>query len=390
MIKITDKENCCGCHNCALVCPKNCITMKEDEEGFLYPVVDEDKCVDCGICEKSCPIISPLNNNKKLNDITSYAAYSKNNDIRLNSSSGGMFTHLASLVINASGVVFGAAFDDKFGVHHICVDNIDNLDKLRGSKYLQSIVGNSFKEAEEYLKKGRKVYFSGTPCQISALLKYLKKDYDNLITQDFICHGVPSPKIWKYYIKYQENLNNSKIENAGFRNKAEGWNDFSLFFDFANSTKYISDLSNDTYMKVFLSNYCLRPSCYNCSFKTMTRPSDITLADFWGIQNVMPEMDDDKGTSLLCINSNKGKMLFDEIKNDIVYKTTSIKDVVKFNPSMIQSSTLPPKRDYFMQNISENNFDKITKKLFKVSFYKKAKIKLKRFLKRFIVKRRTI
>lgn len=387
MIKITDKEKCCGCHNCALVCPKNCITMKEDKEGFLYPVVDEGKCVDCGICEKSCPIISPVNNNKKLNDITSYAAYSKDNDIRLNSSSGGMFTHLASNVINAGGVVFGAAFDEEFGVHHICVDNIDNLDKLRGSKYLQSIVGNSFKEAEEYLKSGRKVYFSGTPCQISALLKYLKKDYDNLITQDFICHGVPSPKIWKYYIKYQENLNYSKIQNAGFRNKAEGWNDFSLFFDFANNTKYINIFSNDIYMKVFLSNYCLRPSCYNCSFKTMTRPSDITLADFWGIQNIMPEMDDDKGTSLLCINSDKGKMLFDEIKNDTVYKTVSLEEAVKFNPSMTCSSPLPPKRNYFMQNVSESNFDEVAKKCCKISIYKKLKTKLIRIFST-IVKRR--
>lgn len=385
MIKITDKEKCCGCHNCALVCPKNCITMKEDEEGFLYPVVDEGKCVDCGICEKSCPIISPLENNKALNDITSYAAYSKNNDIRLNSSSGGMFTHLARSVINAGGVVFGAAFDEKFGVHHICVDNIDNLDKLRGSKYLQSIVGNSFKEAEEYLKKGRKVYFSGTPCQISALLKYLKKDYDNLITQDFICHGVPSPKIWKYYLEYRQNKANSKVEKISFRDKNKSWKNYCVNMIFENDS-YIENFSSDDYMKAFLSNYCLRPSCYNCSFKTMTRPSDITLADFWGIQNMMPEMDDDKGTSLLCINSDKGKMLFDEIKNDTVYKTVALEEAVKFNPSMIQSSTLPPKRDYFMQKISENNFDKITKKLFKVSFYKKVKIKLKRF----IVKRRTI
>lgn len=387
MIKITDKENCCGCHNCALVCPKNCITMKEDKEGFLYPIVDEEKCIDCGICEKSCPIISPVNNNKKLNDITSYAAYSKNDDIRRNSSSGGMFTHLASNVINAGGVVFGAAFDEKFGVHHICVDNLDDLCKLRGSKYLQSIVGSSFKEAEDYLKKGTKVYFSATPCQISALLKYLKKDYDNLITQDFICHGVPSPKIWKYYIKYQESFADSKLKKAGFRNKTEGWKNFSLFLDFANSTKYINNLSNDIYMKVFLSNYCLRPSCYNCSFKTMTRPSDITLADFWGIQNIMPEMDDDKGTSLLCINSDKGKMLFDEIKNDTVYKTVSLEEAVKFNPSMTCSSPLPPKRNYFMQNVSESNFDEVAKKCCKISIYKKLKTKLIRIFST-IVKRR--
>lgn len=370
MIKITDKEKCCGCHNCALVCPKNCITMKEDEEGFLYPAVDEDKCIDCGICEKSCPIISPLENNKALNDITSYAAYSKNNDIRLNSSSGGMFTHLASSVINAGGVVFGAAFDKKFGVHHICVDNIDNLDKLRGSKYLQSIVGNSFKEAEEYLKSGRKVYFSGTPCQISALLKYLKKDYDNLITQDIICHGVPSPKIWKYYLEYRQNKANSKVEKISFRDKNKSWKNYCVNMIFENDS-YIENFSSDDYMKAFLSNYCLRPSCYNCSFKTMTRPSDITLADFWGIQNIMPEMDDDKGTSLLCINSDKGKMLFDEIKNDTVYKTVALEEAVKFNPSMIQSSTLPPKRDYFMQKFLKTILIKSQKSCLKFRFIKR-------------------
>ena len=346
MIKITDKENCCGCHNCALVCPKNCITMKEDKEGFLYPIVDEEKCIDCGICEKSCPIISPVNNNKKLNDITSYAAYSKNDDIRRNSSSGGMFTHLASNVINAGGVVFGAAFDEEFGVRHICVDNIDDLYKLRGSKYLQSIVGDSFKETEKYLKSGRKVYFSGTPCKISALLKYLKKDYDNLITQDIICHGVPSPKIWKYYLEYRQNKANSKAKKISFRDKNKSWKNYCVNITFENDS-YIENFSNDDYMKVFLSNYCLRPSCYKCSFKKMTRPSDITLADFWGIQNIMPEMDDDKGTSLLCINSDKGKMLFDEIKNDTVYKTVSLEEAVKFNPSMTCSSPLPPKRNCF-------------------------------------------
>lgn len=386
MIKITDKENCCGCHNCALVCPKNCITMKEDKEGFLYPAVDEDKCIDCGICEKSCPIISPLENNKALNDITSYAAYSKNNDIRLNSSSGGMFTHLASSVINAGGVVFGAAFDKKFGVHHICVDNLDDLCKLRGSKYLQSIVGNSFKEAEDYLKKGTKVYFSATPCQISALLKYLKKDYDNLITQDFICHGVPSPKIWKYYLEYRQNKANSKVEKISFRDKNKSWKNYCVNMIFENDS-YIENFSSDDYMKAFLSNYCLRPSCYNCSFKTMTRPSDITLADFWGIQNIMPEMDDDKGTSLLCINSDKGKMLFDEIKNDTVYKTVSLEEAVKFNPSMTCSSPLPPKRNYFMQNVSECNFDEVAKKCCKISIYKKLKTKLIRIFST-IVKRR--
>lgn len=204
MITIQDKTKCSGCHACAQVCPKQCIAMEVDTEGFWYPVVDTALCVECGLCETSCPIQHPLANNKTENDITAYAAVNKNDEIRLQSSSGGIFTLIASEVIHQGGVVFGAAFDKTFAVGHQYTETIDGLAVFRGSKYVQSRIGDTYKQAEAFLKDGRTVLFTGTPCQIGGLLVYLKQDYDNLITQDIICHGVPSPMVWQSYIKYRE------------------------------------------------------------------------------------------------------------------------------------------------------------------------------------------
>lgn len=304
MIEITKKQNCSGCYACKNICPKQCIDMREDNEGFWYPQVDKDKCINCGLCEKICPII---NNKERVNEIKAYACINKDEKIRAKSSSGGIYTLLAECIINNGGVVFGARFDEELNLVHSYTDNIQGLEQFRGSKYLQSRIGQSYKKAKEFLEKDIKVLFSGTPCQISGLLSYLSKEYENLICIDIICHGVPSPKVFKLYRDELEKKYGSTTQRIDFRCKDYGWKLFCVLLSFNNNTQYMKDLNNDVYMNGFLQNLYLRPSCYECKSKTLNRLSDITIADFWGIQNIASELDDDKGTSLVLVNSNKGK-----------------------------------------------------------------------------------
>ena len=361
MIAIKDKSKCSGCHSCMNICPKNCIEMKVDEEGFWYPEVDKEKCIECGICKKSCPILNDMSiqNNPK-----AYACYNKNEEIRKESSSGGIFTLLASYTIDNDGIVFGAAFNQNFEVEHIEVTNEQDLSKLRGSKYVQSKLGNTYLKIKNYLNQGKLVYFSGTPCQIDGLLCFLCKKYDNLI-----CHGVPSPKVWKHYLKQFSLEKNASIL---FRDKSTGWDSYS--FTIKQKNKFTQFSSNNEYMKVFLKDLCLRPSCYNCHSKSLHRNSDITLADFWGIKDVCPEMYDNKGTSLVFINSKKGKQLFNKIIKDIKYQEVNINEVSKYNPSSFKSANIPEKRENYMNNIFNNQFDKYSKKYTKLSIWLYLKI----------------
>ena len=335
MIAIKDKSKCSGCHSCMNICPKNCIEMKVDEEGFWYPEVDKEKCIECGICKKSCPILNDMSiqNNPK-----AYACYNKNEEI-------------------------------------IEVTNEQDLSKLRGSKYVQSKLGNTYLKIKNYLNQGKLVYFSGTPCQIDGLLCFLCKKYDNLICQDIVCHGVPSPKVWKHYLKQFSLEKNASIL---FRDKSTGWDSYS--FTIKQKNKFTQFSSNNEYMKVFLKDLCLRPSCYNCHSKSLHRNSDITLADFWGIKDVCPEMYDNKGTSLVFINSKKGKQLFNKIIKDIKYQEVNINEVSKYNPSSFKSANIPEKRENYMNNIFNNQFDKYSKKYTKLSIWLYLKIFMHKIL----------
>ena len=373
MIEIKDKSKCSGCHSCMNICPKNCIEMKVDQEGFWYPAVDKEKCIKCGLCEKRCPILNDMNIE---NTPHAYACYNKDEEIRKESSSGGIFTLLASYIIDNGGIVYGAAFNQNFEVEHIEVTNKQNLSKLRGSKYVQSKLGNTYSKIKEHLNQNKLVYFSGTPCQIDGLLCFLNKKYDNLICQDIVCHGVPSPKIWKHYLKKFDLEKNAKIS---FRDKSTGWDSYSFSIkQDSNSFKELS--SQNEYMKVFLKDLCLRPSCYDCHSKSLHRNSDITLADFWGIKEVCPEMYDNKGTSLVFINSDKGKKLFDKISNDIKYQEVDINDASKHNPSSFKSVNIPEKREEYMANIFNNQFDKYSKKYTKLPSLLRIKIIVARFI----------
>lgn len=365
MIKITRKENCTGCHACYNICPKKCIDMNFDEEGFLYPSVNSSKCVECGLCEKVCPIIHIV---EVENEPIAVGCYNKDEKIRMESSSGGIFTLLSELTIQSGGVVFGAGFDENYNVRHGYVDNMDDLKKFRGSKYVQSTIGNSYYDAKKFLEQGMQVLFTGTPCQIAGLKRYLKKDYDNLVCQDIVCHGVPSTYVWEHYKNFI--ANGKKIVGVKFRDKSTGWKTYSLQIDFDDGSSY-KDIGNEnSYIKGFVKDFYLRPSCYECKYKTLHRESDITLADFWGIESNEPELDDNKGTSLIFINSDKGKKIFEWIKKDIVFKNVDIQKAVTFNPSACKASLHNKKRVSFYRKYKKIKFDLLIDDLMKESMKK--------------------
>lgn len=306
MINITDKKQCCGCAACVQKCPKQCISLSEDKEGFLYPHVDKEACIDCGLCEKVCPVLLPYETREPLQVL---AAINKNEKIRMESSSGGIFTLLAEPIIREGGVVFGARFDDDWQVTLDYTETIEGLAAFRGSKYVQARTGEAYKQCEQFLKAGRKVLFTGSPCQIAGLIHYLRKEYDNLITCDFVCHGVPSPKVWRMYLKEVIDGANRAITDIEFRNKDNGWKafNFKMSYNTESRTAILSSCHKENlFMRAFLDDMILRPSCHDCKAKQGRSMSDITIADFWAIDRTHPEMDDDKGTGLVLIHTSKG------------------------------------------------------------------------------------
>lgn len=360
--KVRNKKDCSGCHACSNICPQSCITMEADEEGFLYATVNYSLCTNCTKCIKVCPII----NKKELdNNPVAYSCINNDEKIRIDSSSGGVFTLIAENIISKGGVVFGAEFNHEYKVEHCFVELKKSLCRLRGSKYVQSSIGNMYKQAKVFLDNGREVLFSGTPCQIEGLLCFLGKPYSNLFTIDVICHGVPSPKVWHKYIEFREKEARSRALKISFRRKDEGWKRYSVSFLFKNNTEYRQPYYKDLYMAAFLKNICLRPSCYECVFKTLHRKSDITIADFWGIQNLLPEMDDDKGTSLVFVNSESGQLMFKELEGHILHKEVDMYKAICYNSSAIRSAGYNPKRDMFFRKLDIVPFNQLVQDLVK-------------------------
>lgn len=345
MITITDKKLCCGCSACAQHCPKQCITMKEDQEGFLYPQVDTASCINCSLCEKVCPILNPYISQKP-NVV--FAAKNNNDEIRLNSSSGGLFFLFAEKTIKNRGVVFGACYDSEWRVVHSFTERIEDVHRFLGSKYVQSYIGNSYKQAELFLKSEREVLFSGTPCQISGLLHYLGRRYENLITIDVLCHGVPSPLLWKNYVEYIAQSNGfplKDISSISFRSKRLGWVRFGLEICARRHNGYFQHLGNDAYLQAFLKNLNLRPSCYHCAVRCGRSHSDISIGDFWGVKKHFQSFDDDKGVSAVLINTLKGQSIYDAITS-ISYRG-NYEMVLEGNPVLEKSVQEPILRDDF-------------------------------------------
>lgn len=380
MIKIIDNSKCSGCSACATICPKNCIKMLQDNEGFLYPKVDTEECIECGLCLKTCPHNT---NETVIREKRAYAVINKDEKIRINSSSGGVFSLLAQAVIDKGGVVFGASFNDSFEVEHVAIEKIEEIERLQGSKYVQSNVLDTFKQAKLFLETGRLVLFTGTPCQIAGLKAFLKNDYENLVTQDLICHGVPSPMVWQKYIEYRTTLAGASARRISSRHKKYGWKRFSVSFSYENDTEYLCQFYDDPYMRTFLKNLSLRQSCYSCNFNGDRRVADITLADFWGVEKIDIEMDDGLGTSLVIVNTIKGAELFDNIKNKVIYKEENLENAIKYNTSYCSSVQKPNNRDDFIFTVKEKGFEFAYKKYAKETFARKMKNIIKRIIRKF-------
>ncbi|MDP0507271.1 MAG: Coenzyme F420 hydrogenase/dehydrogenase, beta subunit C-terminal domain [Fusobacterium sp. JB019] len=398
IIEILDKKDCCGCNACKNICPVNCIGMKYDTEGFLFPIVDNSKCINCNACIEVCPSIKQPILNNLLKNPEIIAAYSKDNKNRINSTSGGMFTEIAKQVLKEKGVVFGAKYNKNFKVEHSFIENIKNLEELRQSKYVQSNMGDIYKKVKEFLESKRKVLFAGTPCHIAALKNFLKKDYDNLILVDFLCRGVISPKAYEQFLKSLENEYNSKIKIVWFKNKDKGWHKFSTKIIFENGKEYLKDRYHDVYMRGYLEgNLYIRKSCHNCKYKTLPRNSDVSLGDFWGIEQFKNHLDQDKGTSIFMINSLKGREVFNKIKDNLIYEKATLKDVYRGNSALTVSAGLNDKikkdRKEFFDNYLKEDFSELVERILKKSFKEKfililRKIinKIKRVVKKIIFK----
>ena len=388
MIDKISKE-CTTCSACINICPRKCIKFQINEEGFNYPIIDKFKCIECNLCEKVCSVIS---DEKTISKTRAYAVKNKNEEIRLKSTSGGFFSLLANYVLEKNGYVAGATYDDNFVVRHIIINNMSELYKLRGAKYSQSELGNTFFNIRKLLDEDKLVLFSGTPCQCIGLKRYLKKDYSNLITTDLICHGVPSPKVWQYYIDYRSNKENEGIRpiKINMRCKDSGWShyNYSTEFVYENGKRTLIPNNQDLFMKAFVGNICLRISCSNCKAKGIERITDFTLGDYWGIWNQYPDFDDDKGTSVILTHTKLGESILKELSDEIELLEVDVDDVYRENGSLIKSSMPHQNRSDFLKEITSDNFEIMVDKYFSkqtcdknITLFNRIKSKLKKHIK---------
>lgn len=362
------KEECCGCGACENVCPKKCIIMKQDDEGFFYPEVDESVCVQCNMCVNTCPF---RNVAETAQPKECYAAIYEDEKIRMMSSSGAIFSLFGQYVISQRGDVFGSAFSDDFKrVEIIGVDNYKDLERLYGSKYVQSQVSFSYQHVKESLIDNKIVLFSGTPCQVSGLRRYLKRDYENLYCIDIICHGVPSPMLWEKYASSIEEKYGGKISFINFRCKDKSWSQFGMKARVGDMVVF-EPKENNSYLYMFLRNYCLRPTCYQCKMKGHSE-ADITIGDFWGINNIYPDMNDDRGISSIMVRNEKGKRLVELVKPHMTFRECTYEDIVRNNSAELYSVQWPKERNTFFLDINNLEFSRFESKYMNEGIKKKV------------------
>lgn len=392
MIEIKNKQDCCGCTSCASACPKQCITMTADSEGFLYPVVDKTRCIDCHICEKKCPVLgrekvvaTPKLDKGEVNRRAiknaeylpeTYVCFLKDTALRQQSTSGGMFTALAQYVLKQDGVVCGVILDDKQRVIHSFAEKESELKKMRRSKYVQSNQIGVYQRIRDELQRGRIVLYSGTPCQVAGLKSYLGRKYDNLITVDVFCHGVGSPFYWEKYIQYVSKKMKSPVKEVHFREKTYGYNSACLAVYFQNGKSIHKGHDDDLYWTAFSKNYIYRPSCYACAFKTVNHVADFTIGDFWKAEQLPREFKDANGCSLVLCHSDMSLQIFCEINTNIEFATIDLEEALNINgghqSSMLVSvPTKPINREKFFSRMETNNIDELVKMFFPISLKKR-------------------
>lgn len=367
-----NKTECCGCGACQAICPKNAIEMVEDEYGFIYPRIDESKCVNCNLCKKTCAYMNPrkMNDEKKV-----YASVSKNDENLKRSASGGVFYELANSIISDGGVVYGCSMEyknDKLTPKHIRVNNQENLKKLQGSKYVQSECGNIYKLVKTDLINGKKVLFSGTPCQIEGVKSFLQyKEYENLFLVDIICHGVPSRKMFQDYIENFEIENNCKVKELYFRDKDKGW---GLFFKVVyekngKTEKTVKPSYESSFYQLFLDSSIYRENCYKCPYATENRNSDLTIGDFWGIGQEHPDVDIDSKRGISCIiaNSNKGKKIIEKYSVSLYNINSNFEKVARHNHQLSKPSKHTSEREKILELYKNGTYDDVD------NYYKKTR-----------------
>ncbi len=372
---MVEKSKCTGCTACAAVCPTQCILMKKDEEGFLYPLVSQIQCIHCGKCDSVCPAIKQPE--YPVIPIYAIGAFTKNEEVRKKSSSGGVFYELASRILEKRGIVYGAAFDQQIRtVTHRFITRREEISKLMGSKYIQSNLSDTYAQVKKQLDTGTEVLFSGTPCQIYGLRNFLNKEYENLICVSVICHGAPSPRLWEKYLKMRTDQLGGPVRDCNFRDKKKGWNHFGLkLSSVTGKSKYIS-AQTDPFMRMFLKNMSLRPSCYSCCAKNNSCRADIVLGDFWGVQYRVPELADDKGTSLVLVYSKKGDVLIKKISNALVLQRVDSEEALMGNRAFSNSVLKPVNRNDLFADIEKMDFKLLSEKYVPVTIKDRIKIML--------------
>lgn len=374
MIKADDKTKCSGCMACYNICPQKCISMIEDEEGFLYPKVDMDACVNCGLCDRTCPLNEK--NNKKYGVVQSEIVQNKDLEVLRQSTSGGAFTPIAQYILQRNGVVFGVEMDeDSNFVKHIKVEREESLIRFRNSKYVQSYVGNSFDDAKQELQKGRLVCFSGTPCQIQGLKNYLHKEYENLITVDVVCRGVPSPGVWKKYTDYLKRK--GKLSSVRFRDKSLGYQYSTMEVVYKDGKIERNGIESDQWLRMFFSGMILRPSCPACNFRSVERCSDFTIWDCFNVSDLTKDLDETKGATRMLIHTERGQEIFNEIRDRFYVVDADVNTVAV---GITEKPDFNKRKSEFIQDYNKLSMEELLNEWFPMTF----KVKVKKLTRRIL------
>ena len=348
--KICSKNKCTGCGSCVNICPYNCIRLIQDDEGFFSPEIDYDKCRNCNLCEKKCPSNAEYKTNNSKPKV--FAAFYKEKQKLMKSTSGGVFQVLADYIISKNGKVYGASMNNNLNVFHSSANTISEYQKMLGSKYIQSNTKYTFQEVKKDLEDNKFVLFSGTPCQIAGLYAFLNnKKYSRLLTVDLVCHGVASTKLFKTYIEYIERKYKQKVTYVNFRSKVNGYNLFTIELTFDTGKKIYKKSKNDIFMSMYFRKGIYRESCYNCKYASIPRIADITLGDFWGVKKEHPNMYNEYGVSAIIINTNIGLEIFSKIKDSITFEECKLENILEYNKSLSKSSEMPKNREQFFNEI---------------------------------------